>query len=81
MMWGDFLLAALVALVTFLNVGIFAALFLRRREEPRKIEVIVRSVFAGAVVEEEHIFVEGASDEPVELTLVLDEREQMREFL
>jgi len=38
-------------------------------------------VFAGDVVHEERILVEGTSDEPVELTLDLDEQEQMREYL
>jgi hypothetical protein len=50
-------------------------------EKPRRIEVIVRSVFAGDVVQEEHIFVEGTSEEPVELTLDLDAQEQVREYL
>ncbi len=36
-------------------------------------------MFAGAVVHEERIVVDGASDEPVELTLVLDQQEFMEE--
>jgi hypothetical protein len=36
-------------------------------------------VFAGDVVHEERIPVDGASDEPVELTLVLDE--QVKQYL
>jgi hypothetical protein len=75
-------------------VGVFCVLLacaalavaiLRQREPPpetpRRIEVIVRSVFAGEVVQEERIALEGTSDEPVELTLDLDAQEQVRDYL
>jgi hypothetical protein len=70
--------------IALANVVLFIAIVYLRllrppREASRRVEVIVRSVFAGDVVHEERIMVDGASDEPVELSFVLDE--QMREYL
>jgi|GEM_PF-6853896 len=74
-----------IVCVTLVNVVLFIAVIwlglLPPREEPRTIEVIVRSVFAGDVVHEEHILVDGTSNDPVELTLVLNERDQVEEYL
>ena len=78
---GDLIIATLVAFVTFLNVTVFVAIVRQRKSEPRRVEVIVRSVFAGDVVHEERIVVEGTSEEPVELTFDLDDRNQAREYL
>jgi hypothetical protein len=55
---GDLIIAALVAFVTYLNVTLFVAIMRQQKPEPRKAEVIVRSVFAGDVVQEERIVVE-----------------------
>ena len=78
---GDLIIATLVAFVTFLNVTVFVAIVRQRKSEPRRVEVIVRSVFAGDVVHAERIVVEGTSEEPVELTFDLDDRNQAREYL
>jgi hypothetical protein len=44
------------------------------REAPRTVEIVVKSVFMGAVMQEERMLVDALSDEPVELTLVVDEQ-------
>ena len=49
------------------------------QEAPGTLELIIKSVFMGAVMQEERMIVDATSDEPVELTLVLDE--QARENL
>jgi hypothetical protein len=50
-------------------------------EAPRTVEIIIKSVFMGAVMQEERMLVDATSDEPVGLTLVLDEHEQVRDYL
>ena len=51
------------------------------QEAPRTVEIVVKSVFMGAVMQEERMVVDATSDEPVELTLVLDEQDQVKEYL
>ena len=48
----------------------------RRR---RAVEIVVTSVFMGEVMQEEPTLVDALSDEPVEVTLVLDE--QVKQYL
>jgi hypothetical protein len=79
MTWPEFFLAAIIAAVTFTNVCILAVVM--RQWRPRKVEVIVRSVFAGDVVQEERIVVKGRDNTPVELTFDLDQREKVKEWL
>jgi hypothetical protein len=79
MTWGEFFLAAIIVAVTFANVCILAIIM--RQWQPRKVEIVVRSVFAGDVVQEERIVVKGRDDAPVELTFDLDQRQQVREYL
>lgn len=76
-----------IAFVMGVNAALAVAIIRQRstvpnlREAPRKLEVIIKSVFMGEVMQEERMLVDARLDEPVELTLLLDERDQVKEFL
>jgi len=78
----DVAVAVGIAFVMGVNLALGVAI-LRRSDAPRealrKLEIIVKSVYMGAVMQEERMVVDATSDEPVELTLVLDE--QAKEYL
>jgi len=83
MSFFDVAIAVGIAFVMGVNVTLGVALLRQRSaapaEAPRRVEIIVKSVFMGAVMQEERILVDALSDEPVELTLVLDE--QVKQYL
>jgi hypothetical protein len=76
-----------IAFIMGVNAALGVAILWRRAMDdgsqvaPRTLEVIVRSMFMGEVLQEERMLVDATLDEPVELTLLLDERDQLREYL
>lgn len=87
MSYFDVAIAVGIAFVMGLNVALIVAVLRQRATDPipqaapRKLEVIIKSVFMGEVMQEERMLIDATSNEPVELTLLLDEHDQVREFL
>jgi hypothetical protein len=76
-----------IAFVMGVNAALAVAIICQRaaapvpQVAPRTLEIVVRSMFLGEVMQEERMLIDATVDEPVELTLLLDERDQVKEFL
>ena len=74
-------IAFIMGLNVALAVGILGQRSAPSQEAPRKLEVVIKSVFMGEVMQEERMLVDATVNEPIELTLLLDDRDHVREFL
>jgi len=83
MSFFDVAVAVGVAFIMGVNVALCVAVLRQRaiapalataQEAPRTVEIVVKSVFMDEGMQEERLLVDALSDEPVELTLVLDEQ-------
>jgi len=87
MSYFDVAIVVGIAFVMGVNAALAVAIIRQRstvpalRATPRTLEVVVKSVFMGEVMQEERMLVDATLDEPVELTLLLDERDHLKEYL
>jgi hypothetical protein len=87
MSYFDVAIVVGIAFVMGVNAALAVAIIRQRSTvptlpaTPRQLEVVVKSAFMGEVMQEERMVVDATLDEPVELTLLLDERDQLKEYL